>query len=399
VSVTVDLGSPDLYTNGVPHQVFAELRANEPVSWRREGFWAVMRHRDALAVLRTPAIYSSWRGSVLLEDPPPPFLAKLRESMMNSDPPEHTWLRRLVNKALNPRRISLLEQNVARHAHELIASVRESGHCDFARDIAEQLPVFMISEILGVPVADRGPLYGLTVRMFTTEHADPADAMRDKMAAVAQMRDYGAQLARMKRADPADDLTSELLGAEVDGRALTEGEFQAFFMLLFNAGTDTTRSLLCYGLDLLLDRPQVVDRLTRDRSLLPSAIEEMLRYEPPVIQIRRTATRAVELGGRSIREGDKVVVFFPSANRDEAVFPEPDRFDIDRQPNDHIAFGFGTHHCLGAPLARLEAKHVFGELLAQVGQLERAAPAVPIRTNFVRGMRSLEIRFSVPTSR
>jgi cholest-4-en-3-one 26-monooxygenase len=255
------------------------------------------------------------------------------------------------------------------------------------------MPLFMISEILGVPAEDRSALYALTVRMFSTEVIDPAAALRDKMAAAAEMRQYGAELGRRKRADPADDLTSELVSAELDGRKLTEGEFQAFFMLLFNAGTDTTRSLLCYGLDLLLDRPAVIERLRAEPSRWPTAIEEMLRYESPVIQIRRTATRDVELAGQRIAEGDKVVVFFPSANRDETVFADPDRFDIERSPNDHIAFGFGTHHCLGAPLARLESKHLFCELLAQVRDLERAAPAVPTRTNFVRGLRHLEIRF------
>src|ERR1700733_11532019 len=396
--MSVDLSSPGLYTSGVPHHVFAELRANDPVSWRPQGFWAVTRYHDVVKVLRTPSTYSSWRGSVLLEDPPPEFLAKLRESMMNSDPPDHTWLRRMVNKAINPRRIAQLEDSVAGHARELIAAACATGRCDFARDVAENMPLFMISEILGIPTEDRHALYGLTMRMFTTEVTDPAAAMRDKMAAIAEIRAYGAELARRKRDRPADDLTSELVTAELDGRRLTEGEFQAFFMLLFNAGTDTTRSLLCYGLDALLDRPAVVDRLARDPALVPQAVEEMLRYEPPGIQLRRTATQDAELGGRQVKEGDKVVVFFPSANRDETVFPNPDVFDIDRSPNDHIAFGFGTHHCLGAPLARLEAKHVFRELLRQVPDLERAAPAVPIRTNFVRAIRHLEIKFTPTTS-
>jgi cholest-4-en-3-one 26-monooxygenase len=394
---TVDLSSPDLYASGIPHEIFRELRATDPVAWCPEqagrGFWAVTRYHDVVKVLRTPATYSSWRGGVLLGDPPPEFLDKLRESMMNRDPPDHTWLRRLVNKALNPRRIALLEARVAAHARELVAHVREHGHCDFASEVAEQMPLFMISEILGVPDEDRHALYGLTMRMFTTEVVDPAEAMRDKMAAVAEMRTYAAALGRTKLATPADDLTSELLLADLDGRRLTEGEFQAFFMLLFNAGTDTTRSLLCYGLDLLLDRPEVVERLRVDPARLPAAIEEMLRYESPVIQIRRTATQPTELAGVPIAEGDKVVVFFPSANRDEAVFADPDRFEIDRQPNEHIAFGFGTHHCLGAPLARLESRHLFGELLAQLRDLERAAPTVPIRTNFVRGIRHLKIRF------
>ena len=390
--MTLDLAAPDTYSHGFPHGYFRELRANDPISWRSErngpGFWAVTRYSDAVQVLRTPLVYSSWRGSVLLADPPPAFLGQLRQSMMNSDPPAHTWLRRTVNKALNPRRIEKLDAKISHHARELIASVRSRGHCNFATDVAEEMPLFMISEILGVPSEDRGALFPLTVRMFSSED------LGEKAAAAKEMRAYGAALRMRKRAAPGDDLASELLAAEVDGRRLTDDEFDAFFMLLFNAGTDTTRSLLSYGLDLLLDRPDDMKRLRDNPALLPGAIEEMLRFESPVIQIRRTATTDVELAGRQIREADKVVVFFPSANRDDSVFADADRFDIERTPNDHIAFGFGAHHCLGAPLARLEAKHVFREVLEQLPGLERVAPALPLRSNFVRGLRQLEIRYA-----
>ncbi len=390
-----DLSDPDTYLDGIPHARFRELRAREPVSWQPErggrGFWAVTRHRDVVAVLKQPAVFSSWKGGVLLADPPAEFLERLRESMMNRDPPDHTRLRRMVNRALNPRRIERLEAEIAAHAREVIDRVRDAGACDFATDVAEELPLHMICGILGVPHGDRRALYALTVRMFSTEIADPAEAMRDKMAAAAEMRAYGGSLRAAKLAAPADDLASELVGAE-----LTEREFEAFFMLLFNAGTDTTRSLLCYGLDLLLDRPAEVERLRAEPARLPAAIEEMLRYEPPVIQIRRTALRDAELAGVTIAEGDKVVVFFPSANRDEEVFADPDRFDPERAPNDHLAFGSGTHFCLGAPLARLEARHLFGALLGGLRDLERGGPAVPIRTNFVRGMKRLPIRYRSP---
>lgn len=393
--MTVDLAHPDTYTHGVPHDVFRELRATDPVSWRPEagGFWAVTRYHDVVHVLRTPALFSSWRGGVLLDDPPPQFLDRLRESMMNKDPPDHTVMRRMVNKAINPRRIEQLEGRIATHARALVDRVRDRGRCDFATDVAAEMPLFMICEILGVPDEDRRALYGLTQRMFNTEITDAAAAMRDKMAAAGEMRAYGGELARRKSAAPADDLASELLTAEVDGRRLTPSEFEAFFMLLFNAGTDTTRSLLCYGLDLLLDRADERARLRADPALWPRAVDELIRYVSPVIQIRRTATAATALGDRPIAEGDKVVVFFPSANRDEAVFTDPDRLDLARAPNDHVGFGFGAHFCLGAPLARLEARHVLEQVLALDG-LERAAPPVPARTNFVRGLHHLEIAYS-----
>ncbi len=394
----VDLTDPDTYMHGIPHDVFAQLRAEAPVSWQRErhgpGFWAVTRYHDVQAVLRNPAVFSSWRGGALLADPPPEFLAKLREGMLNRDPPDHTLLRGLVARAFHPRRVTELEQRVAAQARLVVDRLRGGGRCDFATEVAGELPMFVICEILGVPHAEREALYALTARMFGSELDDPAAALRDAIAAANEMRAYGAALVRARRARPASDLISELLSAEIDGRRLTDGEFEAFFLLLFNAGSDTTRSLLCYGLDLLLDHPAIADQLRADPALLPDAIEEMLRYETPVIQFRRTAARDTELAGQRIAEGDKVVVFFPSANRDAAVFRDPDRFDIARGANPHVAFGFGTHYCIGAPLARLEGRYVFGEMLTKLRRLERVGRLVAARTNFIRSVRHLEVELS-----
>ncbi len=393
----IDLADPDTYSGGMPHDEFLRLRAHDPVSWQPEaggrGFWAVTRYHDIVSVLRTPKVFSSWRGGVLLADPPAEFLEKLRENMLNRDPPDHTALRRLVNKAFSPRRIEQLEGRIEAHAIQLVSAVKHTGRCDFATQIAGEMPLFVICEILGVPLADRTRLYALTERMFGSDIKDRAAALADGRQAANELRAYGAALGRDKAKAPADDMVSDLLTAEVEGRRLTDGEFQAFFMMLFNAGADTTRSLLCYGLELLLARPDLMDRLRREPTLVPGAIEEMLRFEPPVIQFRRTATQDTDLGGRTIREGDKVVVFFPSANRDEAVFPDPDRFDIERTPNDHLAFGYGTHYCLGAPLARLESKHVFQTVLRELSGIERAAPIERSRTNFIRSIRRLEIAY------
>ena len=395
--MNVDLSAPETYVDGIPHDVFRRLREHDPVSWQPEvdgpGYWAVTRHADAVAVLRQPALFSSWRGSVLLRDPPPEFLTRLRESMMNRDPPDHTMLRRLINKAFAPRRVAQLEHGIVERCRALVAQVRERGACDFAVDLAGDLPLFVICEILGVPSADRHTLYQLTERMFASDLTDPAEAMRDAIDAASAMRAYGAELGRHKAAAPADDLVSELLTAELEGRRLSQSEFEAFFMLLFNAGSDTTRSLLCHGLDLLLDRPDLMRALRDEPDRLPLAVEEIARFVCPVIHLRRTATADTTLGERQVRAGDKVVVFHPSANRDAAVFDDPDRFDPQRQPNDHIAFGFGAHYCLGAPLARLESRHLLREVLTTLPGLARGGPLVPARSSFVRSVRHLPLRF------
>jgi cytochrome P450 len=400
VSAPVDLADPALYAAGFPHETFRALRAEDPVSWHAEvrgpGYWAVTRHKDVLHVLRHPELFSSWKGGALLADPPAEFLEKLRENMLNRDPPDHTVLRKLVNKAFSPRRLADLEARIAGHARELVDRVVDRGRCDFATEVAGQMPLFVICEILGVPESDRTTLYALTNRMFGSELTDPAAAFADGMAAAGTMRAYAADLGQHKLARPADDLVSELLAAEADGRRLTPGEFQAFFMLLFNAGSDTTRTLLCLGLDLLLDRPNLMAQLRDDPARWPRAIEEMLRYESPVIQFRRTATQDTPLGARTIAAGDKVVVFFPSANRDETAFADPDTFDPARNPNDHLGFGYGTHFCLGAPLARMESRHVFRETVTRLNGLEREAPLVQSRTNFIRSIRHQAVRFEVP---
>lgn len=390
---SVDLTAPDTYVHGIPHEVFRWLRRNDPVSSRASGGWAVTRHKDVLAVLRDPAVFSSWRGGVLLDDPPPEFLAKLRQNILNRDPPEHTAMRRLVNHAFSPQRIASLDERISANARILVERVRDRGRCDFATELAGEMPLFVICEILGVPLEDRQALYALTARMFGSDHLDRTAALRDGMAAAETMRAYASDLERAKRAAPADDLATDLLDAEIEGRRLERGEFQALFMLLFNAGADTTRSLLCHGLRTLLEHPEVCARLRADLALLPAAIEEMLRFESPVIQFRRTTTRDTTLAGQHIAEGSKVFVYYCSANRDEAVFADPDRFDIDRQPRQHLAFGHGTHFCLGGTLARLQSKHLLREVLTNLVEIEQAQPLVGAKSSLVRSVRHQEIRF------
>jgi cholest-4-en-3-one 26-monooxygenase len=395
---SVDLASPATYSGGVPHEAFRWLRANDPVSWRTDpsgkGYWAITRHRDVVEVLRDPATYSAWRGGVTMYDQPPETLAKVRENLHNRDPPDHTRLRRLVNKAFSPRRVQQLEERIAAYARDIVGRVAPRGECDFVTEVAGEMPLFVICEILGVPTDDRTRLFELTERMVSSTIIDRQAARQDALAALDELRAYGAELGRKKRQQPEDDLVSDLLTAEIEGQRLTEGEFQAFFAQLFVAGSDTTRSLLCFGLNLLLDRPAELARLRAEPGLLETAFEEVLRYESPVIQFRRTANRDTELGGRQIKEGDKVLVFFPSANRDEQVFERPEELDFTRSPNPHLSFGYGSHFCLGAPLARMESRHVLLQFLDRLHDVERASPLVVAQSNFVRGVKSLKIRFA-----
>lgn len=394
----IDLASPETYANGIPHDEFRRLRNEDPVAWHEErkgaGFWAVTRHADIVQVLRSPDVFSSHRGGCRLEDLPPAFLAKMRENMMNSDPPHHTKLRKLTNHVFSPRRVVALERRVNRYAQLLVDRIIDRASCDFATEVAGEMPLFVICEILGIPESDRAHLFSLTDRMFGSTSEDREVAMQDSIAAAEEMRAYAADLPMKRGAARSEDLVSDLLEAEIDGRKLTPGEFQAFFVLLFNAGADTTRSALCFGLDLLMQHRDALDRIQSDLSLIPSAIEEVLRFETIVIQFRRTALTETELAGQRIAAGDKVVVFFPSGNRDERVFKDSDRFDITRSPNHHIAFGHGTHFCLGAPLARMEALHLFRELFSRLRDFQPSAPLVCGKSNFVRTVHHQPIAYT-----
>lgn len=381
------LSDPRTYARGIPHARFASLRAASPVAWQPDagGYWAVTSYAAVEAVLRAPERFSSELRGCLLADPPDAALPALRIGMMHKDPPDHTRLRATVARTFTPRRVAQLDERVSVKAREIVDGVRARGACDFATDVAGELPLFLICELLGVPASARAALVVLAQRMLSPTHPDPAQRFADGAAAAAEMRAYGLVLRAEKRAAPGDDLVSEL-------DELADAEFAALFQLLFNAGADNTRSASCFALDLLLDRPDAIAALRADPTKLGPAIEEALRVEPPTIQFRRTAVADTELAGTPIRALDKVVVFFPAANRDPAEFPAPDTVDLARRDNRHLSFGMGVHYCLGAPLARLELRALLGAVLA-LPELRRAGPLVEAPSNFVRNVRSLPIAF------
>ncbi len=381
------------FATGPPHDVFRALRREAPIHWHpyptEGGFWAITKHADVLAVSRDSEAFSSSLKGFMSEPTMDSIgLEQARLMLLGMDPPQHTRLRGLVNKGFTPRRVTRLEPRIRELCRTIVDAVLPRGECDFVTDVAGELPSYLIAELVGIPLADGRKLYELTEAMHTADNA--ANAIK----AAGEMFAYSARVRAEKRANPGDDLASVLLGAELEGSRLSDLEFDVFFMLLINAGGDTTRNLVAAGTQALMDHPTQLAALRADRSLLDGAIEEMLRFTTPVVQFKRTATRDTELRGTKIRAGEPVVLFYPSANRDEEVFAEPDAFDIRRDPNPHVAFGGGgSHFCLGASLARLEIRCMFDELLDRVHDLAPLAPPERLHSWFISGPRRMPVRF------
>ena len=393
----VDLADPDTYLSGMPFDAFRELRQRCPVAWHPykdgPGFLALTGYDEVLAVSRDSATWSSQTAGVFFDVPSPADEFQLSLMMLTMDPPRHTKLRALVSKGFTPRRVARLGDHVADMARAIVDDVAERGECDFVTDVAGALPSYVIAELLGIPLEDGRRLYQLTEIMNSGSVGDAVQTQA--IDAQLQMFAYGTELAARKRSDPADDIATALLNAEVDGERLTDLEFNMFFLLLINAGGDTTRNLVAAGILALMDHPDQQARLVADPSLLPTAIEEMLRWTSPVTVFVRTATTDTELRDIPVKAGDRAAMFYPSANRDENHFDDPDRFDVGRAPNAHLAFGGGgTHFCLGANLARVEASAIIPEVLARLKDLELAGPVERVRSNLMNGIHSMPVRFT-----
>jgi cytochrome P450 len=306
--------------------------------------------------------------------------------MLTTDPPRHTEYRRLINRSFTPRAAVGLEERITGLARRVVDAVIERGECDLVTDIAGELPSFVIADLLGIPLDDGRKLYQLTETIHAAREAVPEGA---QMGAVIEMFNYGAGVSADKRAHPDDDLSSVLL------ETLDDIDFNLYFMLLIDAGGDTTRNLVAGGMQALFENPSTRARLQADLSLLPGAVEEMLRWVSPVIYMRRSATRDCVIGDQAIAKGDKVVMYYGAANRDPAVFMDPDVFDIDRSPNPHIAFGGGGPHiCLGAHIARLEIQAMFRELLTRMPDVEPAGDVEWLPSNFISGPKHMPVRFT-----
>lgn len=395
----VDLFDPDVYVRGIPHDTFALLRREAPVYRHpRTGlppFWAVTRYHDVVSVSRDWAAFSSERQGALLREPPEEALETQRLMMLNMDPPRHTKLRSLVNKGFTPRMVAQLTPPILRLCDEIVDAVCERGECDFVTEVAAELPLQVIAELLGISQSDRHQVFEWSNTMIGSDDPEWQRSPEEAMDAAMAMYAYANELALQRRDSRREDLVSVLMRAEVDGQQLTEMEFDVFFLLLAVAGNETTRNLISGAMLALIEHPDQRRRLLDDPSLLDSAVEEMLRWVTPVMQFQRTAQRDTAIAGQRIEEGDRVAVYYVSANRDEAVFEQADEFDIGRSPNDHLTFGGGgPHFCLGANLARLEIRLMFETLLRRLPDIELYGPPRRLRSNFINGLKEMPVRFT-----
>ncbi len=408
---TVDLASHDAFLDGIPHDFFARLRRSAPVSWHpeqppRRGFWCVTKHEDVVAVHKDFRTFSSELGQVRIEELTPDEI-EARKSMLETDPPRHTRLRRIVSSFFTPKAVAEYEEYARDVARAVLERALARRELDFVAEVAAPFPINVLVRILGAPREDAPRLIDLGNRMIAKEDpeysggVDGADAGAYRLLpfgspAAVELIEYGDWLAGKRRSHPEDDLVSKLVQAEVDGERLSEREFANFFALLVIAGNETTRQAISHGMLALVEHPDGLRELARDPALAPVATEEILRWATPVFYFRRTATRDTELRGVPIRAGDKVVTWYISANFDEDVFADPHRFDVRRDPNDHLTFGkAGPHYCLGAYLARLEVRVMFEELLPRLASIDLAGQVERLRSNFINGIKRMPVRVAV----
>ena len=405
VAPEINLIDADVYQQGgPPYEQFSWLRQHAPVFWHADGggpgwpgFWAVTRHEDVAYLSRHPEIFSSARRLTVFGEVPEQAIELQRLMMLNMDPPRHTRQRAFVSRGFTPRLIGRLEQHITSVCHELIGQVAPRGAADFVTDIAAPLPLQVICELVGAPPADRdriSELSNLLVGADDPEFQGPT-GQRMQHAAALEIYAYAGQLAERRRAQPADDIVTRLLQPDEAGEVLSDDEFDLFFLLLTVAGNETTRNAASGGMLAFFSHPDQWRRLTADPALIPSAAEEIVRWVSPVNLFRRTATRDTELGGQRIAEGDKVVFFYASANRDEDVFARPGEFDVGRDPNPHVGFGGGgPHFCLGKHLAVLELRILLRALTERMPDITQDGDASRLRSNFINGIKHLPVRFA-----
>jgi len=405
---SVDLSSPEFWTRPLPEReaAFTALRRDAPISFHREfepppglelprgpGYWALVRHAEILEVSRNSELFCSGRGTNI-PDLPEAF-NEFFGSMINMDEPRHGRLRRIVSRGFTPRALGRLEDDVQRRARETIDRVIDRGSCDFVADIAAPLPLEIICDLMGIPESQTRFVFeksNVILGLGDPEYVPEASGIiASALGAGKALADLMVDLAGHKQGRGGDDLTSRLLDAALEGEALTHQELASFFVLLVVAGNETTRNAISHGMKALCDHPDERRRWAADfDGVAPSAIEEIVRWSSPVMHFRRTVTRDTVLSGQPLAKGEKVVMWYGSANRDESVFSDPCRFDVLRAPNEHVGFGGpGPHHCLGANLARREMRVIFREIFRRLPDLEITGPPDMLRSNFIHGIKRM----------
>jgi len=399
----IDLNNPDTFRGGLPREAFRHLRREEPVYWHEAdaqtpGYWAVTRQAELDYVSKNPQLFSSAERTCMLQNPTAEEIEMMRMLMINMDPPKHLKFRRLVRTAFTPKKVDSYEPRFREIARDILDRAVVGGRCDFVTDIAAELPLIAICELMGVPLERRQRLFELTNIMLGMDDPDLTTSQEDGMNAMMEMFMLGLELAAQHREQPSSGIVGTLLDGTVEDEPLTEDEFCNFFLMLIVAGNETTRTVTSQGMRMLLEHPQQFQQLVDNPALVPDAIEEFLRFNPAVIAFRRTAMEDTELNGVRIRKGDLVQLFYGAASADESVFVDGDSFDILRNQredvrNGHRAFGVGQHFCLGSHLARLELTAIFDEIVRRIRNPRLDGEIQWLRSNFINGIKHMPIAF------
>jgi cholest-4-en-3-one 26-monooxygenase len=398
----IDIITSEIYERGgFPDEHFFRLRREDPIYWHEDpfvaspGFWAVTKYDDVVHISRHPELFSSRERTSMFEEFSPDDVALYRLMMLFMDPPDHTRQRSYVNRGFTPRMIKQLEQHIRDISHELIDEVVGRGEACFVRDIAAPLPLYVICELIGAPVTDREKIFAWSNALIGFDDPDFESSLETAPNVSAEVFAYAHELAAHRREHPGDDIATKLLAPDEQGNVLSSDEFAMFILLLLIAGNETTRNAASGGMLAFFENPRQWQRLLDDRSLLGTTADEIVRWVSPVNLFRRTALADTEIRGKKIKAGDKVVVFYSSANRDGDVFKDPYSFDISRSPNPHIGFGGGgPHFCLGTHLARLELTVLFEALLDRMPDIALAGEARRLRSNFINGIKEMRVRFT-----
>ncbi len=411
----IDLNDDGLFEQGLAHQAFKVLRNMAPVSWtppteKAKGHWNLVKYEDVMHVSRHPEIFSSERGIVQFEpidaDEATAASAGNGKMLITMDPPRHVKMRRLVNKGFTPRAVALWEPKVRETTNMLLDRIAKKGESDFVLDVACNIPLAVICQMLGLPERDWALMFQLTNKVLGPGDSEyQTDVPEDQRGTVEaaritgnmgtmQMFGYFAQELAARKTARREDIISLLVDSEVEGEHLTDEDILWFCFLLILAGNETTRNGMSAGLLTLCEHPDEKRRLLNDMSLLPGAIEEILRWNSPVTHMARVALEDTVIRRQPIKKGDRVVMWYPAVNRDEDVFPNADVFDITRTPNEHLAFGIGEHFCLGAGFARLELRVLFEELFRRFPDIELAGPPQRLRSTFIGGIKHLPVKFT-----